>query len=156
MTISDYAIRRATCEEAPIIREHRRAMFSDMGSGDQQTLDTMGAQFLLWVMPKLASGEYLGWFAIAPDRSIAAGLGLWRMDWPPHIFGGAAGRANIVNVYTQPLHRRRGLARSLMHTALEWCRENGIRAVILHASRDGRALYESLGFQRSNEMRLML
>jgi hypothetical protein len=29
-----------------------------------------------------------------------------------------------------------------MQVALEWCGTNGIRAVILHSSDDGRALYE--------------
>jgi hypothetical protein len=41
-----------------------------------------------------------------------------------------------------------------METALGWCRDNGIRAVILHASNEGRALYEALGFKSTNEMRL--
>ena len=36
------------------------------------------------------------------------------------------------------------MARRLMEMALEWCRENGIRAVILHASDDGRARAISL------------
>jgi GNAT superfamily N-acetyltransferase len=59
-------------------------------------------------------------------------------------------------VYTEPQFRRRGLARRLIEAALEWCRENKIDVVILHASPEGRALYESLGFQASNEMRINL
>jgi GNAT superfamily N-acetyltransferase len=55
-----------------------------------------------------------------------------------------------------PQARRLGLARLLMETALEWCRNNGIRAVILHSSDDGRPLYQSLGFRPTNEMRLVL
>ena len=43
-----------------------------------------------------------------------------------------------------------------MESALEWCREHRIRAVILHSSKDGRALYEKLGFRPTNEMRLTL
>jgi GNAT superfamily N-acetyltransferase len=131
-------------------------MFVDMGHRDESTLDSMSRSFVPWVKTRLADGEYLAWFAIAPDGSIAAGLGLWLMDWPPHMVGPGARRGNILNVYTQPEHRRRGLARMLMQTALEWCRANGIRAVILHASPEGRTLYESLGFQPTNEMRLML
>ena len=78
------------------------------------------------------------------------------MDWPPHMIGPGARRGNILNVYTQPGSRRQGIARRLMEVALDWCRGNGIRAVILHASEDGRALYEKLGFQPTNEMRLLL
>ena len=52
--------------------------------------------------------------------------------------------------------RRQGIARRLMDIALDWCRANGIRAVILHASDDGQKLYEQLGFRSTNEMRILL
>jgi GNAT superfamily N-acetyltransferase len=149
-------IRRATIEEAEIIGVHRRRMFFDMGLRGDHDLDAMIVAFLPWLKLRMESGEYLAWFAVAPDESVVAGLGLWLMDWAPHMVGPGSPRANIINVYTQPDHRRQGLARTLMDTALEWCRENGIRCVILHASHEGRPLYESLGFQPTNEMRLML
>jgi hypothetical protein len=41
-----------------------------------------------------------------------------------------------------------------MLVAMEWCEREGVGAVILHASPEGRALYESLGFEATNEMRL--
>ena len=86
-----------------------------------------------------------------------AGLGLWLMDWLPHMVGGGAAiRGNIVNVYTRPEHRRKGLARQLMRASLDWCRSNAVPCVILHASVEGRRLYESLGFASTNEMRLLL
>lgn len=154
MTTSNYTIRPATSAQADIISGHRRAMFFDMGHRDTAALDAMTTRFLPWLQPKMENEEYLAWFAIAPDQSVAAGLGLWLMDWPPHMIGPGARRGNILNVYTEPGHRRRGLARELMRTALAWCRENGIRAVILHASDEGRPLYESLGFRPTNEMRL--
>ena len=49
-----------------------------------------------------------------------------------------------------------GLARSLMAKAIEWCRANGVSTVILHASNEGRVLYESMGFAPTNEMRIVL
>jgi len=45
---------------------------------------------------------------------------------------------------------------TLMDTALDWCRNNEIRAVILHSSVEGKSLYDTLGFQPTNEMRLIL
>jgi len=65
-------------------------------------------------------------------------------------------RGNILNVYTIGNFRRRGLARYLIETTLQWCRDNRIDTIILHASPEGRALYESMGFQAANEMRLRL
>jgi len=151
-----YTIRRAVAEDADTIVKQRRAMFYEMGHRDEPVLDAMAEAFRPWLLRMMHSGEYLGWFAVADDRFIAAGLGLWLMDWPPHMIGPGARRGNILNVYTLPEHRRQGLARQLMQTALAWCRAHGIRAVILHASEEGLPLYEELGFRRTNEMRIVL
>jgi GNAT superfamily N-acetyltransferase len=149
-------IRPATITDAETIATHRRAMFYEMGYHDYSALDAMVAAFLPWLRPRLASAEYLAWLALTPDGAIVAGLGLWLMDWPPHMIGPGAPRGNILNVYTEPAFRRQGIARRLMNEALDWCRVNGVRAVILHASPDGERLYEDLGFKSTNEMRILL
>jgi GNAT superfamily N-acetyltransferase len=150
------SIRPATHDDIETLVTHRRAMFFEMGHRDETVLDTMTAAFRPWLLARMATREYLAWVATGSDASIVAGLGLWLMDWPPHMIGPGARRGNIVNVYTESAHRRRGFAQRLMEVALDWCRSNGIRAVILHASNDGRALYEKLGFKPTNEMRLLI
>jgi GNAT superfamily N-acetyltransferase len=70
--------------------------------------------------------------------------------------GGTSRRGNILNVYTEAPHRRKGLARRLMKAVLDWCRFERVPVIILHASDEGRALYESLGFKPTNEMRIEL
>jgi GNAT superfamily N-acetyltransferase len=151
-----FPIRQGTVDDAETIVEQRRAMFSEMGYSDQAALDRMCAAFRPWLEQKMRRNEYLAWFAIDGNGAIAAGLGLWLMDWPPHMIGPGARRGNILNVYTRPESRRMGLARKLMDTSLAWCLLHGVRAVILHASADGRRLYESLGFKPTNEMRISL
>lgn len=151
-----YSIRIAGLDDAAAIVEHRREMFRDMGRGDETRLAQMSAAFEPWLRGRMESGEYLAWMAVAADGSIAGGAGLWLMDWPPHVIGNGARRGNILNVYVRPESRRRGIARSLMETALEWTRANGVDCVILHASDAGRALYESLGFTSTNEMRIVM
>ncbi len=152
--MTGFVIRTGAANDAGVVVAHRRAMFREMGYRDEQALDRMCVAFEPWLVGRMQTGEYLTWFAVGADGTVAAGLGLWLMDWPPHMIGPGARRGNILNVYTEPQSRRRGLARTLMETALAWCRDNGIRAVILHASSEGRALYESLGFKSTNEMRL--
>ena len=151
-----YSIRPATLRDAEIIAGHRHRMFLDIGDHDPQKLEAMTQEFRPWLELRIAAGEYLGWLAMASDGTVAAGLGLWLMDWPPHVLGAGSRRGNIVNVYTEAAHRRRGLARLLLNEALEWCRANRVDVVILHASKEGRHLYESVGFKPTNEMRLVL
>ncbi|MGO9254900.1 MAG: GNAT family N-acetyltransferase [Bryobacteraceae bacterium] len=149
--------RPATLEASDFaaIVHHRRSIYLGMGYRDERALDAMSAGFRPWLRRKMEAGEYLAWFALAPDSSIAAGLGLWLMDCPPHMVVSGPWRGNILNVYTEPAHRRRGMARALMQIALDWCAAHRVATVILHASPDGRALYESLGFTPTNEMRLI-
>lgn len=150
-----FRIEPAGIEAVETIVEHRRAMFFDMGHRDAAELDAMCAAFRPWLVEKMATGEYRAWLARVDD-GIAAGLGLWLMDWPPHLIGPGSRRGNILNVYTRPEYRQQGMARALMEAALDWCRMNRIASVILHASTVGRPLYEKLGFQATNEMRLLL
>ena len=151
----EFHIRPATVNDAALIAHHRRAMFADMGFADTARLEAMEAEFTVWVRERLERNVYLGWF-VMDGETVVAGAGLWLMDWPPHIIGAKAQRGNILNVYTQPAYRRRGLARQLMNVILDWCQANGVETVILHASNEGRALYESLGFKATNEMRIQL
>lgn len=62
----------------------------------------------------------------------------------PHNPGGVAGY--VLNVATDPAHRRRGYSRACMEALLDWYRERGIPVVTLHASTDGEPLYRKLGF----------
>ncbi|MBC7881693.1 MAG: GNAT family N-acetyltransferase [Anaerolineae bacterium] len=61
----------------------------------------------------------------------------------------------VVNVYTEPEWRGQGIARALMSTLMDWAVVQGCERVVLHASETGRALYTSLGFTATNEMRWM-
>jgi GNAT superfamily N-acetyltransferase len=49
-------------------------------------------------------------------------------------------------VSTAPQYHRRGFARAIMIALLEWTDEQGIEVIELHATPDGRELYEELGF----------
>ena len=151
-----FGIRRASTADLEALVEHRAAMFRDMNYKDEAALKAMSAKFRVWLLEHLSAGDYLAWLAVAPGGSIAAGAGVWLMDWPPHMIGQDSRRGNILNVYTAEKFRRRGLARQLMETVLAWCRENGIDTIVLHASPAGRSLYDAMGFAPTNEMRLKL
>jgi len=152
----NFTLRQASVADLDTLVEHRLLMFRDMGYSDNSVLQSMADRFRPWLLERLNSGEYLAWLVSAADGCIAAGAGLWLMDWPSHVIGNGSRRGNILNVYTAEPYRRRGLARELMQWVLDWCRANRIDTVILHASPLGRALYESMGFKATNEMRILL
>ncbi len=103
----------------------------------------------------MADGSFRAWLASDGNRAVAGGA-IIISPWPAHPYDLECRRATILNVYTDPDYRRRGIARQLMQTIIAWCQREGFARVDLHASHEGRHLYESLGFEPSNEMRLNL
>lgn len=157
--MTDIILRRATTDDARIITSQRRAMFTDMGVTFVEGMDAMDKAFLPWVIAHMERGEYLGWLAVTQveGREVAAaGAGLFIHPWLPRYDDPRARRAYILNVYTYPDYRRRGLARRLVEAILEHCKADGFKAVTLHASDQGYPIYEALGFKVTNEMRIQL
>jgi GNAT superfamily N-acetyltransferase len=151
-----YRIRSATPEDLAVILHHRRRMFEDMGLGDPKALDDMLSTSTPLLRRGLSDGTYRGWLVEGEGGEVVAGGGVILLEFHSHPRDPRAQRAWIVNMFTEAEHRRHGLARRLMETMLEWCRAEGMRFVYLHASDEGRPLYENLGFVPTNEMRLAL
>ena len=138
------------------VLRHRYGMFHDMGFTDEPTLRAVAESSRGFVHRGLIAGWYRGWFAVAGDR-VMAGAGLLITDWVAHPTNPHdPRRAYVLNVYTYPEFRRRGLAKQLMQVIIDTCRHEGFRTIWLHASEHGRAVYSSLGFQQTNEMKLVL
>ncbi len=67
---------------------------------------------------------------------------------------GEGWQGTIVNVFTEPQWRQRGIAALLIKEIIIWSKYEQIARLVLHASDEGRSIYERLGFIASNEMRL--
>src|SRR5438045_6699379 len=117
-------------------------MFRDMGSVSSEESALLRQASEPWLADHLGHGGYVGWLVEHGSAVVAGGGILVREIWP---FPGCyrVGRwAHIVNVYTEPAHRRRGLARRLMNTMLDWCASHAIDHLNLAASSERRPLYE--------------
>ena len=122
-------------------------MFTDMGVPfDAGELDVA---FRAWLPGVMTSGTYRAWLADAPDGGVAAGGGITIIPWPPGPRYAGDRLAFVYNVYTEPGHRRRGLARLIMENIHAWCRVEGIGSMALNASHDGKPLYEAMGYVES-------
>ena len=153
-TQPNITIREAQASESAIILHHRRSMFRDMGEGTVEELDRMVEVASPWLARTLADGSYRHWLALDVSGRIAGGGGVFLCPWPANPTYPCTQRAVILNVYTEPEFRKRGIARQIMLTILGWVKEHGFHSVNLHASDEGRHLYEKLGFEATNEMRL--
>ena len=158
MTAS-FDIRLATPADFLLLATHRVAMFRDMGRTTPEIEQPLLESCAAHLEKALASGEYVGWVAqlAASPHSVIGGAGvqfrplLPRTDPTGQIL--LVGREGLIlNVYVDRAHRRQSVARRLMETIVRWAPDAGIVRLVLHASPDGRRLYESLGFLAGNEM----
>ena len=156
MVDSPYTLRRAGADDAPVIAHHRAAMFRDMGEADEGAAAIIENASLDHLAALIEAREYFGFLA-EHEGEVVAGGGVWlRPVLPrPGALQGAM-EAYILNVYTEPSHRRAGVARALMEAMIDWSREQRVARIVLHASREGQPLYTGLGFEATNEMRLLL
>lgn len=156
-----FIVRAAEASDIPRLAHHRSAMFRDMGQLAVHLEAPLAQATAGWLRDALPRGEYLAW--VAEDKGspgeVIGGAGVQLRPILPRPHPGVddlelGPEAIVLNVYVEPAWRRRGVAEALMRTLLNGLAERGIRRVVLHAARDGRRLYERLGFVPTNEMRL--
>lgn len=160
-SIDGYSIREAVPSDGATIARQRAFMFRDMGSMPEGLVEPLTAAGAEEFSSMLATGAYHGWLAEGgAEGGAVAGVGILVRSVATRPLTLPSGEVVLVdreglvmNAYTVPAHRRRGLARALLGHVLAWTREQGLHRVVLHASAEGRALYEELGFMASNEMR---
>jgi len=147
--------RPVTAADLDLICRHRHEMFKASGRADE-ALAPMSAAFRDWLAPRLASGDYFGWIAME-DAAPIAGLGMMAIDWPPHPSHPTQGaRGYILNVFVEPDRRGQGIAKALMEQAMAEGRRRGLQYMILHATAQGRPMYEKLGWAQTSEMSISL
>ena len=158
-----FIVRLATSADADTIARHRARMFQDMGEVPPNLFEEFRGKSRDRLHEVLTRGEYIGWLA-SPESNpkiIVGGAGLQLHQVLPHPSAHssegidiAEGRHGIIiNVFTEPEWRRRGVAALLLKQIIGWSRQNHLERLTLHASPEGRSLYERLGFVTSNEMR---
>jgi GNAT superfamily N-acetyltransferase len=144
-----YSTRVATTADIQTLVEHRELMFREMGW--QCDYAEMAAHYGRWLDDVLPAGNYFGWVATQGDEDIVSSGGILVVPWTPGPHAMDPRLAWIVNVYTEPAHRKRGLARRLMNEMHDWCRAQGIERTALNASSAGLPIYESMGYTLADE-----
>jgi ribosomal protein S18 acetylase RimI-like enzyme len=138
-------VRAVRADDLELVCHHREEMFRDAGSAER-SLPVMTENFRPWLEPRLADGSYFG-FILSCDGEPAGGVGLMLIDWPPHPLHPTHDRRGyVLNLFVEPAHRRRGLARTLMQLAEEELTRRGVSLLFLHATEKGRPLYSQLGW----------
>jgi len=158
MMIETFTVRPATVGDVPALAHHRVAMFLDIGTVDPADVPALETATAAWMREAIPAGNFLGWVACDAAGAIVGGAGMQLRPIMPRPRPGGGVRSGrqglLVNVYTERAWRRRGVAEAVVRHAIEDARRLHLASVVLHASTDGRPLYERLGFASTDEMQI--
>ena len=150
-----WTLRTATARDLATLVRHRDAMWVEMGRVASGGRDPTSRAYGKWLLARMRRGTLTAFIAEEDGEVLASGA-LWLQDvqprpgHPPTMWG------YILSVYTEPRARRRGLARAIVDACIGHAKQAGCTRACLHASDEGRPLYEWLGFERTEEMWLDL
>jgi GNAT superfamily N-acetyltransferase len=138
-----------------LLVEHRLAMWRAIGTRSPRSIEDHGPVYRRWIRPLLASGRVEAVVAEVEGRPVGSGALWWMPDHPrPGLNTGVA--PYIMSMYTEPEFRGAGMATEIVRRLVVRARKGGALRVILHASDQGRPVYERLGFEATTEMRKWL
>lgn len=154
----DYYIREIAEAELPLALDFRQKLFLEMGVSEN-VLIPESRQVLYELYSREFEADRLRHYAAFTkdnDIPVAVTGALLKEDFPYFLFRpGTYGW--IVDVYTLPEHRQRGLAKALLMKTHEWLISKGIvEAKLIASGREARRLYERSGYKPTWEMTLSL
>ncbi len=145
-----YSLRKANLNDIDILIDFRVTFLKEI----QETPPTKEMEIFRkslkdFFLSKMKSHEFIAWFAESDDEIIATS-GLSFLEKPPHFINKTGKFAYIMNMYTKPEWRRKGIGAALLEKLFEEIKKKGIQSVVLHATPSGRSLYEKYGFREND------
>ena len=150
-------IRESIPQEDSIIARHFYQLWLDNGIGAEQICANWLDITLQFIDRARQELVYQGFVAEIDGEIIGSSGGqLFAGLYPQPFVSDYRKYGYIWNVYVETSYRRQGIGRKLAQATINYLNSLGCKRAILHASPFGKPLYESMGFNLSNEMRLDL
>jgi GNAT superfamily N-acetyltransferase len=100
--------------------------------------------------------DFINWFAMEGSYVVGT-VGICFHDFPPGFDNLNATREYILNIYTVPQFRKKGIAGKIFEKLLAEAKRRKVDFISLHTTEAGKSLYEKFGFKtKQNEMILSL
>lgn len=147
--------KRAALEDIDLLTETRievlRAANKLSGDVDMSEVERQSYDYY---QKALRDGSHIAYLVFDENRFVGAG-GVSFFRVMPTYHNPSGNKAYIMNMYTKPEYRRKGIGYKTLDLLIRDTKNKGITSISLEATDMGRPLYEKYGFIRmDNEMEL--
>ena len=155
--VSMFTFRQTTKDDIEILAKFRVKFLQEV---EKPSLDESSAVLETSVVQhfteKMRNDEFSSWVAISDDEIIATS-GVSYIEVPPCFANISGKEAYVMNMYTKPNFRKKGIGTQLLDIILDEVKKKGIKKIRLHTTEIGKPIYLKKGFKDSNsEMELYL
>ncbi len=148
--ISMYSLRKANLNDIDKLIEFRIEFLKEIQEyPPNKEFEIFQNSLKDFFLNNMKSNEFIAWFAEF-DNEIIATSGLSFLQKPPHFVNITGKFAYIMNMYTKPKWRKKGIGSALLEKLFEEIKSRGIQSIVLHTTLGGRHLYEKYGFREND------
>jgi len=149
--MAGFIFREADLSDIEILVRLRIEFMNDFW-GDQplEKEQNLAAHLAAYFTKHLPQGDYLTMLAFDGEEVI--GIGSMHVREMPGGYRNLTGRVGyLMNMYTRPNYRRKGVCKQIANLLLEKGKSMGLSMFELHATEDGQKVYTKLGFNLHKE-----
>lgn len=143
--------RKATIADLEILTETRITV---LRAANRLTEDVdmteVEAESYQYYKKALTDGTHVAYLVFDGEKFAGAG-GVSFYQVMPTYHNPTGRKAYIMNMYTAPEYRRKGIAFQTLDLLVKEAKQQGIAAISLEATQMGRPLYEKYGFVKMND-----
>ena len=148
----EIAIRKATLEDIDLLMEWRMEVLHEVFSiPPLQNTDELEQENRAYYQRALAQEEHIACFAYMEDNIVGCG-GICLYQEMPSPDNPTGKSAYLMNIYTKPQFRKRGVGEAIIKWLVAQAIMRGIPKIYLETSKAGKQLYTKLGFIPMQDM----
>lgn len=150
------AYKRASLDDIDILTQTRVLVLRAANQlPDNTDMREVERQSYNYYRRALCDGSHIAYLVFDGEHFVGAGGISFFQVMPPY-HNPSGHKAYIMNMYTDPAYRRKGIATKTLDLLIAEAKSKGVTAISLEATEMGRPLYEKYGFEKmEDEMALL-
>lgn len=144
--IEKIIIRRVTDQDIPALTAARLNYLTEMqGERSKDYLQELQMKLQQFFIQTMQEGSFFALMAEYEGKAVSYG-GMILKKIPGDLNQSSYLEGDILNMYTLPDYRRKGISSLVLRQLLTKAKTMGVSKVALHCSKDGEPLYRKFGF----------